>query len=60
MQAFCAGGDVKWVVAACRSGDPSPGLEYFNTEYDMDLNVARCGCVDACGSSGPGTRSGLR
>ncbi|KAG1653896.1 hypothetical protein FOA52_013779 [Chlamydomonas sp. UWO 241] len=40
-KAFCAGGDVKWVVGAAMAGDPTLGVDYFEREYSMNAAIAR-------------------
>lgn len=40
-QAFCAGGDVKRVVAAISAGDTGAGIAFFRTEYVLDHTISQ-------------------
>ena len=47
MQAFCAGGDVKWAVLAAKAGDLRSPEQFFRYEYRLNLAIAqvRAGCT---------------
>ena len=38
---FCAGGDIKSLAGSVRSGDFNAAMEFFRTEYELDLMVHR-------------------
>ncbi len=40
-QAFCAGGDIKFMSQAVRDGDVDRALGFLRNEYDLDLLVRR-------------------
>lgn len=41
-KAFCAGGDVKSITDAAKSGDYEAGQEFFAEEYQLNYKIANC------------------
>jgi len=41
-KAFCAGGDVKSITDAARSGDYEAGQKFFAEEYHLNYKIANC------------------